>query len=91
MKIKLFIRFVLPAIFLITACTESSIAENAITGKLKLYLHKREAADLYVRFDLIEEEGRLQTGVSQPVNLASSGFKKISENPIIPPIERIRS
>ncbi len=82
MKIKLFIRFVLPAIFLITACTESSIAENAITGKLKLYLNKHEAVELYVRFDLIEEAGSLQTGASQSVNIASSGFKKVSESPI---------
>ena len=66
----------------VTACTESSIAENAITGKLNLYLQKHEAVDLYVRFDLIKEVGASQSGASQSVNIASSEFKKITENPI---------
>ena len=81
MMIKLFNHFLLPAMLLVTACTDSSIAENTITGKLNLYLQKHEAIDLYVRFDLIEEDAT-QVGVSQPVSIASSGFKKISENPI---------
>ncbi len=88
MKIKLFIRFVLPAIFLITGCTESSIAKNAITGKLKLYLHKREAADLYVRFDLIKDasnsqggtsqDGTFQAGMSQTSMLQTSKLQSVS-------------
>lgn len=82
MMIKFFNYFLLLTILLVTACTESSIAENAITGKLKLFLHKQEAVDLYVRFDLVEVLASPQADMSQPVNITSSGFKKISENPI---------
>lgn len=82
MMIKFFRYFLLPAMLVVTACTGSSIAENAITGTLKLYLHKQEGVNLYVRFDLIKEVGASQPGASQSVNIASSGFKQISENPI---------
>jgi uncharacterized lipoprotein YbaY len=75
---KLFTHFLLPVFLLFTAgCTESYTAENAITGQLKLRLHQQKAIGLYARFDLLDV-----SETSQKVVIASSGFKKITEDPI---------
>jgi len=79
---KYFIGFLLPVFLLfIASCTESYTAENKITGQLTLLLHKQDAVDLYVRFDLTEDVDSSQQ-ITQQATIASSGFKKITEHPI---------
>jgi len=70
--------FVLVSVLFIAACNEQQKETNTISGKLNLLLHRQEPVGLYLRFELKENGDN-----AAQVNIASSGFNKISEHPVI--------
>lgn len=65
------------SLLIIAGCKAQQPESGAISGKLHLFLHRQEPIGLYVRFAL-KEDGN---NAAQPY-IASTGFKKITQQPI---------
>lgn len=66
------------SVILIAACTQAQPKISTVSGELILYLHPHNPVGMYARFELKQE-----TDGKHFVDIASSGFKKITENPVV--------
>jgi hypothetical protein len=61
----------------IVSCTDPQAADNTVTGMFELLLKQQDATEFYVRYELHKD-----TPDSAASLIASSGFHRISKNPV---------